>query len=161
MNPYGVSGPATSREQRRTRCSCCRVWFLFQAPATATAPRWCPACRHHYPTPGESRERRLARFEEHEPRLVEQMDAAAEAAGRARRDQVNAEQATAAALQDRSRWRALVREVHQLHHEVERGRCACGLDKFPCGTAQALQEADTWIAEWLAEQPRLPPRPAD
>ena len=93
--------------------------------------------------------------------MVEQLDAAWETAKKAGRDQVNAEQATAAALQDRSRWRALVREIHQLHHEVERGRCACGLDKFPCVTAEALHEADTWIAEWLAEQPRLPPRPAD
>jgi hypothetical protein len=158
MNPYGVGGSTTNREERRSRCACCQVTFAFGGPLSASAPRWCPECRHHHPTPGESRERRLARFEEHEPRLVEQMEAAGQAAAAARRDQVNAQQATAAALQDRSRWRALVREVSQLHIEGERGGCACGLDKFPCATAKALQEADAWVSEWLTEQPRLPPR---
>lgn len=81
-----------------------------------------------------------------------------QAAAAARRGQVNAQQATAAALQDRSRWRALVREVGQLHIEGERGECTCGLDKFPCATATVLQEADAWVSEWLTEQPRLPPR---
>ena len=91
--------------------------------------------------------------------MVAQLEAAWVATGEARRDRVNAEQATAAALQDRSRWRALVREISHLHHEVEQGRCVCGLDKFPCSTAQTLQEADMWVSDWLAEQPRLPPHP--
>ena len=161
MNPYGVGGSTASREQRQGRCSCCQVSFAFVAPVTAAAPRRCPECRHHHPTPGESRERRLARFEEHEPRLVEQMDAAVRTARQARRDQINAEQATAAALQDRSRWRSLVREISQLHHEDERGRCACGLDKFPCvyregpargrrlGLGMARREAATPPTPWL------------
>ena len=160
MNPYGVGRSAAQQGQRTTRCACCELPFSVTARVGALLPRWCRDCAHHRPTKSvESRERRLARYEEHQSRWVEHLDAALEAAGEATRRQVNAEQATAAAMQDRSHWRALVREIGRLHREVEQGRCACGNDKFPCTTAQTLQEAGASVSEWLAQQPRQPPAP--
>lgn len=140
MNPYGVRAMQPDREERTVRCRCCRLGFTYVDAVTAADHHYCEPCVEHVRVAGESDERRLARLEEHEPRIWRHVEDAREVAQRCHADAKAAMEQVSAALESRDLWRMQVTAAHAEHRDQIDGQCSCGA-KAPCATNRAMQRA--------------------
>lgn len=160
MNPFGVGYSAGQIVTKEARCRCCGIGFSYQQMSTDdSVVRWCEPCVAHHPVANETLERRLARLEEHEPRLLAVVQQARDVAARTSAEVRRYKAGIALAHRDREveedRRRAaesLLSGVLEIH--VRRGgRCQCGLF-WPCATVEVLKEEPRLLKrlEDIAEQ---------
>ena len=137
-NPWEV-GYSSPKEMRTALCQCCQFRFDYiGAESEPAPPKWCPNCRKHYPTAGETETRELERLREHEPRIYDYMHKARHATADLEAKDKDKSRQVAAALEDRNYYRAICHELDALH--VQRSgsnKCMCG-GPWPCETSEVI-----------------------
>lgn len=145
MNPFGVRASGQDTIEKRQKCACCMLPFIYVTPRTdPSVQRVCPECRHH--RVDGSLEERYCALEEHILWHMRWAAGAGAAATRYERTVRELEQAdrerryqVRAALESRDRLRAEVRAVENLHRP-RGGQCSCG-QQSPCRTLRVMSEA--------------------
>jgi hypothetical protein len=152
MNPFGVGMSGTTIGTYRRTCACCRIVFAWTGMENDTTTKRCPPCIDHDPS---SLEAEVDMLREHIERLEELLDTARTLARSAhaeinghKEDVAEAKRQTAAALDSRNGWRAIVstlKEAHSTYRDAK-GTCTCGITD--CPVSSALVEADRLNRGW-------------
>jgi hypothetical protein len=154
MNPYGVGWRGATVHERKGRCECCALEFLFQAPPDGVQRR-CQPCVDHLDggTPAEQIAVLTAHAEAYRARADKahaMVAEAMEAKTRAEDEVAECRRQVAAALQSRDRHRAIQLAVMNLHHPGADGICQCG--ERSCPEQEAANQAAAQIDQQLYER---------
>ena len=154
MNPYGVGWRGATVHERRGRCQCCDLEFLFRGPPRSVQPR-CPACADHVDDGTPARqiailtahsETYLGRAEKAHAMVRDAMAAK----DRAEEELTECRRQVAAALQSRDRHRAIHLAVMDLHHSGTDGVCMCG--ERNCPEQEAARRAGERVDQQLFDR---------
>lgn len=145
--PAQASSPSkptgTASRSGSARCSCCSLPLDRRSlEVSASASTRCLKCSDHFEMLGESDERKLARYTEHEARLKRGWEVASEAA-------TSAERRMKHALRSRDVWKATLVRLVLEHEQDPEGKCRCGAARSPCFTIQKLEGLNLGIARTI------------